>query len=131
MFLITIILTDSVDWDEFLTTGSLSQDLMFVTKIFIAASVAYLLVTFVAMTVKWWFFRTSYNQLKSNYKEVLDERDMDNAFEQDKVIKEARTKIIIAAVVIGVVWVSFLIVIYCFVNYAGQVNAVIPQVPIP
>ncbi len=131
MFLITIILTDSVDWDDFLKTGSLSQDLMFVTKIFITASVAYLLVTFVAMIVKWWFFRMSYNQLKSNYKEILDKRDMENTFEQDKVIKEAKTKIITAAVVIGIVWIGFLIVIYCFVNHAGQVKAVVPKLPIP
>lgn len=119
MFLITIILTDSVDWDDFLITGSLNQDLMFVTKIFITASVAYLIVTFVAMIVKWGFFRNGYNQLKSNYREVFDEKDMENAFERDKVIKEARHKIVIAAIVIGVVWIGFLIAIYCFVNYGG------------
>lgn len=127
MFLITIILTDSVDWDDFLTTGSLNQDLIFVTKIFITASVAYLIVTFVAMIVKWCFFKAGYNQLKSNYKEIFDEKDMKNTFEQDKVIKDAKRKIIIAAIAIGVVWIGFLIVIYYFVNHTGQASTVIPK----
>lgn len=118
MFLITIILTDSVDWDDFLKNGILNEDLLIVTKIFITASVAYLMVTFVAMIVKWSFFKNGYNQLKSNYEEVFDEKDMENAFEQDKVIKKAKQKIIIAAVIIGVIWLAFLFIIYCFVNYS-------------
>jgi hypothetical protein len=117
LFLITIILTDSVDWDDFLTTGNLNKDLLIVTKIFIAASLAYLIVTFVAMLVKWGFFRAGYDQLKSNYKEVLDEKDMENAFDQHLILKHAKCKIIVAAVIIGAVWIGFLISIYCFINY--------------
>jgi hypothetical protein len=126
MFLITIILTDSIDWDDFLTTGNLNQDLMFVTKIFITASGVYLIVTIAAMIVKWRFFKVGYNQLKDNYKEVLDERDLENAFKKDIVIKDARRKIIISAIVIGVVWIGFLIAVHYFVNQEGRASAVIP-----
>lgn len=126
MFLITIILTDSVNWDDFLNTGILSEDLTFVTKIFVIASTAYLLVTFVAMFVKWMFFRNSYEQLRSSYKEVLDKKDLDNAFDNDKVIKKARNKIIVAAIVIAFVWICFLGSIYYFVNNVGQVELAEP-----
>lgn len=122
MFLITIILTDSVDWEDFLNTGVLSQDLTFVTKIFVVASTAYLVVTFVAMIVKWLFFKSAYLQLKSNYKEVFDAKDMNKAFDDDKIVKKARVKIIIAAIVIGVVWIVFLGVIYYFISQVSQVK---------
>ncbi|MEG2483660.1 MAG: hypothetical protein RR964_09650 [Lachnospiraceae bacterium] len=119
MFLITIILTDSVDWEDFLNTGVLSQDLTFVTKIFIAASTAYLIVTFIAMIVKWLFFKSAYIQLKLNYKEVFDEKDMNKAFDDDKIVKKARIKIVIAAIVIGVIWIAFLGIIYYFISQVG------------
>jgi hypothetical protein len=126
MFLITIVLTDSIDWDDFIRTGALNQDLLFVTRIFIFASMAYLMVTYVAMVVKWSFFKAGYKQLKANYKDVLDEKDLVNAFNNDSVIKKAKWKIIISAIIIGVVWIAFLTAIYYFINQVGKTNIVIP-----
>ncbi|MBR0596451.1 hypothetical protein [Sinanaerobacter chloroacetimidivorans] len=125
MFLITIILTDSIDWEDFLATHSLNQDLIFVTRIFIAASSAYLLVTYIAMIIKWLFFKKGYHQLKDSYKEIFDDKDLENAFEHDKVINTAKKNIIIAAILIGVVWVGFIVSVYFFTNCPMQIETVI------
>jgi hypothetical protein len=126
MFLITIILTDSIDWDDIIRTGGLNKDLVFVINIFYVASIAYLVVTFVAMIVKWTFLKAGYKQLKDNYKEVLDEKDLEKAFNDDNVIKKAKRKIIISSMIIGVVWIIFLIIIYYFINQVGKASILIP-----
>lgn len=108
MFLITVIITDSINWND-LTTGTImNSDLLFVIKVFCISSFMYLLITLVGISLKWFFFFHGYKELKCNYADLLDADDLKRAFNNDKAIKHTRNTIIIASSITSVIWIMFL-----------------------
>ena len=108
MFLITVIITDSINWND-LTTGTImNSDLLFVIKVFCISSFMYLLITLVCISLKWFFFFHGYKELKCNYADLLDADDLKRAFNNDKAIKHTRNTIIIASSITSVIWIMFL-----------------------
>ena len=51
MFLITVILTESLDWDDFLHTGTINSDLKTVIIIFLIVSSVYLIVSVISLII--------------------------------------------------------------------------------
>lgn len=108
-FVITVLLTNSLANDEILDNG-LPRNLIFVSQIFIIATTAYWIATIVSAIVKWRLMRQGYEQIKENYRGVLDEKDIENAFKKDAVIKSSCKKVTWYTVVISVVWVTFILI---------------------
>ena len=111
MFLITVIITDSVSWDDFINGTVLNSDLLLVIKIFCISSFLYLLVTLIGIKLKWAFFSRGYNEIKRNYSDLLDKNDLLRAFDNDRAIKHVRNSIIIASSITTIIWILFLFVI--------------------
>lgn len=108
MFLITVVITDSINWSDLTSRSILNSDLLFVIKVFCVSSFMYLLVTLVGISLKWFFFSHGYKELKNNYKDLLDADDLKRAFDNDKAIKHTRNTIIIASSITSVIWIMFL-----------------------
>lgn len=122
VFLMTVLLTDSIDFSQFLD-AAVSSNVVAVCWLFTAASVLYLVVTVLTGEQKWKWLEQSYGDLKRNYKGVLDDKDIEEAFVQvnsdGKVsspletsrnqYKEFRSKVII-------VWI---VAIFCMAIFSG------------
>lgn len=114
-FVITVLLTNSLTGEELLE-NSLSNNMLFVAYIFIAATIVYWLATLVAAFAKWRLIKQSYDDLKQNYKDVLDEKDLNAAFSEDKSIMSAKKKVIIFSVGISLIWIAFIVAMFIILN---------------
>lgn len=115
MFLITVIITDSISWDD-LTSGSvLNPDLLCVIKVFCISSFLYLLVTLLSVILKWLFFSRGYKEIKANYTDLLDDDDLQRAFDNDRAINYVKRTIIIASSITSTIWIIFLFLLCKFV----------------
>ncbi len=79
VFLMTVLLTDSIDVSQFMDR-TVSANVIAVCWLFTGASALYLLITVITGEQKWRWLEQSYDDLKRNYKGVLDDRDIDEAF---------------------------------------------------
>lgn len=62
-------------------------------------------------------FRRGYNQLKKNYSELLDEKDLEEAFSNgDESTGKTRNSILIAGGIIFVIWIGCLVWLYTKVH---------------
>lgn len=113
MFLITVILTDSMDWDE-LISGGIPKDIVYMSYLFAVASVFYLIITLFGTAKKWGYCSKGYEQLKNNYKELLEENDLERIFKDDSMIKDAKKQVIKDSIFIGVIWILFLAIMVVF-----------------
>lgn len=108
-FVITVLLTNSLTGEELLENG-LSDNMLFVSYIFVAVTVVYWLATLVAAIAKWRLIKQSYDDLKNNYKDVLDDKDLSAAFSEDAALKSAKKKVIRFSIYISIIWIIFIIV---------------------
>lgn len=111
MFLVTVIITDSINWDNLISGSILNQDLLLIIRVFCIASFLYLLVTLSSVIFKWRFFAHSYKELKKNYEELLDSEDLARAFDNDKAINYVKGKIIFASSLVAAIWMIFLVAV--------------------
>ncbi len=111
MFFITIILTDSLDWNDFLSGGKINTDLRWIIYIFLASSLAYLIVSVVTAVFRWKFYKADFNRLKQNYSTMLDEQDIEEAFKNDEHLTTVRKRTIISSVIICTLWIAILALI--------------------
>jgi len=111
MFFITIILTDSLDWNDFLSGGKINTDLRWIIYIFLASSLAYLIVSVVTAVFRWKFYKADFNRLKQNYSTMLDEQDIEEAFKNDEPLTTVRKRTIISSVIICTLWIAILALI--------------------
>ena len=127
MFLITVILTDSVDWDD-LIYGGIPEDIVNISYIFDIASLFYLIITLVGVLRKWDYCRKEYFQLKANYEEILEKNDLDRAFKNDMLIKRAEKRIIEDIIIVGRIWGAFLIIMFVFFTEMKYDAAKVPMI---
>ena len=86
VFLMTVLLTDSIDFSQFLGK-TVSSNITAVCGIFTFGSILYLIATIIMVDQKWKWLLQSYGDLKANYKGTLDEQDIEEAFNHDQPIK--------------------------------------------
>lgn len=88
VFLMTVLLTDSFDFSQFMS-NDVSPNVTAVCGVFTGSSLLYLIVTIITGNLKWKWLKKSYDDLKENYKGVLDEKDIEEAFNNGKPITDA------------------------------------------
>ncbi len=89
VFLMTVLLTDSIDFSQFLGK-TVSSNVTAVCFIFTLCSILYLVTTIIMGNQKWKWLEQSYEDLKANYKRTLDDQDIEEAFSHDQLIKTAK-----------------------------------------
>lgn len=113
MFFISIILTDSMDWEDLIHKG-IPQDIVYMAYFFAGASIFYLLITIFTTYRKWKYCAESHNQLKECYEDILDRNDINQAFSNDKLMKDSKKRLILDAIIISLAWGFFLIFMVLF-----------------
>lgn len=73
VFLLTVLLTDSIDFSSF-TQTDVSPNIVAVCGIFTFASLLYMIVTIAAGQMKWGWLEKAYHNLKDNYRGSLTNR---------------------------------------------------------
>lgn len=89
VFLMTVLLTDSIDFSQFLGKA-VSPNVTAVCAIFTVGSILYLIATIIMTNQKWIWLEQTYDDLKANYQDTLDDKDIEEAFNHDQPIKTAR-----------------------------------------
>ncbi|MBQ8306773.1 MAG: hypothetical protein IJX90_11225 [Blautia sp.] len=89
VFLMTVLLTDSIDFSQFLGR-TVSSNVTAVCGIFTFGSILYLIATIIMGNQKWKWLEQSYDDLKANYNGTLDDQDIEEAFNHDQPIKTAK-----------------------------------------
>ena len=116
LFFITTLLTDKINWNDFISYDSLDDDVKPVIYIFLIASFCYLGVSIFSLFLKYHFYKIDYKRLRDNYSSVLDENDLDNAFTHDDAFKASIIRIRIYSIITCVLWVLFLLIIFFWVH---------------
>ena len=91
VFLMTVLLTDSIDFSQFLGKA-VSSNVATVCGVFTVGSILYLIATIIMANQKWKWLEQSYDDLKTNYKGTLDDQDIEEAFNHDQPKKTARKR---------------------------------------
>ena len=63
----------------------------------------------IAAKVKWGLIQQSYDQLKDNYRKVLDETDLEEALNEKKVITASRKKVYTYMAWVSILWFVFIL----------------------
>lgn len=116
MFLMTVIVTDTVNWENFFSERVLDSDVIHVIRVFCVASFFYLLTTLVGVFFKWSFFLHGYKALKNNYADILDAEDLERAFDGDNAVNFIKKRIIYASILVATVWIIVLCLLYSLVG---------------
>ncbi len=103
--ILTQILANHITWEN-LGKGALkAADFRAVMLIYTVASLIYLAATLYSIYMKWSFYSERYSLLRRQYEEFFDEEELNKAFDNDKLIKDASQKLLFFAVVIALIWV--------------------------
>ena len=118
VFLMTVLLTDSIDFSNF-TQTSVSSNIVAVCGIFTIVSLLYMIVTLKAGNTKWGWLEKSYNDLKDNYNGVLDEKDIQTAVNDDAAFKNTEQEYKNVRRTICFIWFVFIISMAIFTFVVG------------
>lgn len=91
-FIVSLVLTDSINLEN-LVEEQLPRNLQLVIGIFLIASAVYLFITRKTVNTKWELIFDRYNRLKQNYKDILDAKDLEDAFGHDEMIHTYENKL--------------------------------------
>mgnify|MGYP003303492451 FL=1 len=119
VFLMTVLLTDSIDFGSF-TQANVSSNIVAVCSIFTLVSFLYMIVTIKAGNTKWRWLENSYNDLKNNYSEVLDERDIQIAVNDDAAFKNTKKEYEDVRRIISIIWIISIIGMAVFTIAIGH-----------
>ena len=121
-----MLLTDSLNLEN-LVEEQLPRNLQLVIGIFLIASAVYLFITRKTVNTKWELTVDRYKRLKQNYKDVLETKDLEDAFGHDEMINTYENKLNGYKKTITGIWILFILlvtilaVIYSFdVGYWGK-----------
>lgn len=118
VFLMTVLLTDSIDFSSF-TQANVSSNIVAVCSIFTLVSLLYMIVTVIAGNTKWGWLEKSYHDLKYNYHEVLDERDVQMAVNNDAAFKNTEKEYKRVRLTIVIIWIVSIIGMTIFTFVIG------------
>lgn len=118
VFLMTVLLTDSIDFSNF-TQTSVSSNIVAVCGIFTLVSLLYMIVTVIAGNMKWGWLEKSYGNLKNNYNEVLDEHDIQIAVSNDAAFKDTEKEYKKVRFTISIIWIISIVGMTIFTFVIG------------
>lgn len=121
LFLMTVLFTDSIDLNSF-TQVNVSPNVVAVCGIFTFASLLYMVVTIMAGNTKWGWLKKSYYDLKRNYKEILDEQDIEVAVNNDSTFKNTEKEYEKIRRFISCIWILAIIgmTVFTLIIYNNQ-----------
>lgn len=122
VFVMTVILTDSIDITSMLHRN-VSYRIAVVCGLFTVSSLLYMCVTFTTSDQKWKWLKQSYEDLKENYKKVLVDDDIEEAFSHDIPLKHAEEQYASFKKNVKTLWVITILVMSLFtVIFCGISN---------
>ena len=121
VFLMTVLLTDSIDFSNF-TQANVSSNIVAVCGIFTFASLLYMIVTIIVGKTKWGWLEKAYYDLKKNYSEVLDEQDIAVAVNKDAAFENTKKEYKKVRLLIGSIWIAAIIGMLVFTLVIGHHN---------
>ena len=89
VFLMTVLLTDSIDFTQ-KQEKTVSSNVTAVCGFFTFGSILYLIATINMSEQRWKWLEQSYSDLKANYNDILDDQDIQEAFNHDQPINTAK-----------------------------------------
>ena len=118
VFLMTVLLTDSIDFTSF-TQVNVSSNIVAVCGIFTFASLLYMIVTIIAGNTKWGWLAKSYYDLKCNYRGILDEQDIEVAVNNDSAFKNTEKEYKRVRLLISCIWIFAIVGMMVFTLVIG------------
>ena len=116
VFLMTVLLTDSIDFSQFLGK-EVSPNVTVVCGLFTVGSLLYLIATLIMSNQRWTWLKQSYNDLKCNYKNTFDEQDIEDAFGQDVPLKTTKNQYINFRKWMVLLWLVMILLFGCFTGW--------------
>lgn len=113
VFLMTVLLTDSIDFTQFLGK-EISPKVTAVCGVFTVATLLYFIATIIMGNQKWQWLKQSYDDLKNNYDGVFDTKDIEDAFNHDKPLKHAEEQYKSIRCKICGIWIALIVVMCVF-----------------
>jgi len=113
VFLLTVILTDTIDVKQ-LFSKKVPDNVFNVFVLFTGATIAYFVITFFMSIKKWGWLKKSYFNIKKNYSEILDQKDLDEEFNHDAALNDARAQYIGSCIIVSVIWIAFIVLMIWF-----------------
>lgn len=113
VFIMTVLLTDTIDFSQFTSTG-ISSNVKEVCILFTVVSAVYLIATCIMSQMKWNWIDKSYQSLKNNYRGTLDDQDIEESFNHDKDINEAKNQFICYRRLMMILWIIMIAVMAMF-----------------
>lgn len=113
VFIMTVLLTDTIDFSQFTSTG-VSSNVKEVCILFTVVSAVYLIATCIMSQMKWNWIDKSYHSLKDNYHGTLDDQDIEESFNHDKDINEAKSQFICYRRLMIILWIIMIAVMAVF-----------------
>lgn len=113
VFLFTVVLTNignEQKWENVFTRHTI-----YIIELFAIGSIVYMIICFFETRAKLNKMQTGYEELKNNYRDILSDLEINEAFQNDRVFnkenKSARRALIIWSIVWGAILLSCIIVI--------------------
>ena len=119
VFLMTAILTDSIDFSQLLEK-EISPRVNAVCIVFTIVTIIYCFVTFTMGKQKWEWLEQSYTDLKKNYEGVFDSKDLEDAFNHDEPLKHAEKQYNEIRIKIGIAWGVLIVVLLGFTGVISR-----------
>lgn len=113
VFLMTVLLTDSIDFSKFLEKD-ISPKVTAVCGVFTIATFLYFIATIVMGKQKWKWLKQSYTDLKNNYVGVFDAKDIEEAFNHDEPLNNAEKEYREIRKKISSIWIALVLVLCMF-----------------
>ena len=103
--IISQVLANHINWELLKSKAFINEEFQMVVIIYFVASVFYMLLTMHTIYTKWSFYKDRYNKIREQYKYLLDEEELNKAFDNDRLIKKAQSRIIWYSVIIFTLWI--------------------------
>ena len=113
VFVMTVLLTDTIDFSQF-TATELSSNVKEVCILFTVVSAVYLIATYIMSQMKWNWIDKSYQSLKNNYHGILDDKDIEEAFNHDADIEEAKDQFKHYRLLLIILWMIMIAIMAVF-----------------
>ena len=105
---ISQVLAHNIDFSKWNTPELVNKDFKTVVLIYCVASLIYLIATLHTIYTKWKFYEDRYNKTREQYRYLLDEDELNKAFDNDSLIKKAQSRIFWYAFAIATLWMCML-----------------------
>lgn len=122
-FLFTVVLTrigNAQKWEDIFT-----RETIYVIEIFVIGSFIYLIICIFETLFKIKKSKYAYFCIKDNYKGVLSEAEITEAFDNDKLLNETKKSVIngiaIWSVIWGIILISAVLIIECLTTHQGLI----------